>query len=272
VVVVHLEGYAAARLALRYSHGARCVLVLHGRGTGGLDEHSAADLSIVLNDAARAALENDGVPDHRLRSMVPSIDRALFRPDGRPEVSAPTLGYVGRLEGTKGAFDLPAVVRGLADLDARLECVGSALDTAASESTAFAGLPIELTGELPAGEVAARMRGWSVLVLPSYTEGMPLVALEALCSGVPVVAVEGVLPQTLATKRGVWVGPREGLTDRVRAALNSDRTVDADWIPGHEQGGAAWDDVFDALPAWRPRPRPSARPLAGRLGRLLLRR
>ena len=55
---------------------------------------------------------------------------------------------------------------------------------------------------------------------------------------------------------------------RVRAALTSGATPDAAWIPDHRQGGATWDAIYDALPRWRPRPTPSARPLVGRFKRL----
>lgn len=270
IVVVHLEGYAAARLCLRYARGARCVLVLHGRGTGSVEEHDAADVSVVLNDDARATLRERGVPGDRLLAMIPSIDRGTFHSRREARPAEPVLGYVGRLEESKGAFELPAIVRSLADRGVSLECVGSTPRPADAQRVAaeFAGIPVRFCGELAPIDVAARMRGWGALVLPSYTEGMPLAALEALSSGIPVVAVAGVLPHILANRDGVWVGSRDTLADRTRAALAARQTPEAGWIPDHEQGGRTWDAVYDALPSWRPRSRPSARPLLGRLRRL----
>jgi glycosyltransferase involved in cell wall biosynthesis len=237
-----------------------------------VEEHEAADLSVVLNDDARHTLITRGVADSRLLAMVPSIDRALFRPGSGTPADGIVLGYVGRLEASKGAFELPGIVRELADLGARLECVGSLAGPAdaARAQAAFSGIPVELAGELSPAEVAARMKGWSALVLPSYTEGMPLVALEALSTGIPVVAVDGVLPHTLASRRGVWSGTRESLAARTRSAVASHVEPDAAWIPDHRQGGESWEAVSLALPAWRPRPRPSARPLLGRLKRFRL--
>jgi glycosyltransferase involved in cell wall biosynthesis len=270
IVVVHLEGYAAARLSLRAAHGARCVLVLHGRGTGSVQEHDAADVSVVLNDDARNTLRSRGVPDARLLAMTPSVDRETFHPRLEPPRAETVLGYVGRLEESKGAFELPGIVRSLADLGVRLECVGTTPRPADARraAVAFDGIPVELCGELPPAEVAARMRSWAALVLPSYTEGMPLVALEALSSGIPVVAVEGVLPETLASRQGVWVGSRATLADRTRAALASPHVPDSGWIPDHREGGATWDAIYEALPRWRPRFIPSARPFVGRFKRL----
>jgi glycosyltransferase involved in cell wall biosynthesis len=259
VVVVHLEAYAAARLALRAAHGARCVLVLHGRGTGDAVDHRASDAVIALHDDVVEHLRAAHVP---VRQVIPSVDRGTFRTE--PRSRSGTIGYVGRIEESKGAYELPGVLGQLADLKLRLELVGSAVGRPVP---AAALTELSLLGELAPAAVASKMRQWDVLVVPSYTEGMPLVVLEALCSGLPVVAVEGVLPGSLARRQGVVTVPRPELAAGVRVALQSSGT-DSSWIPDHDDGGRVWDEVYDALPAWRARPRPSARPLLGRLRRL----
>ena len=107
VVVVHLEGYAAAHLSLRYAHDARCVLVLHGRGTGSTQEHSAADVSVVINDEARDTLAARGVPTERLIAMVPSINRDQFRPRRcRVDADAPGPGLCRSPRGHEGGVQL----------------------------------------------------------------------------------------------------------------------------------------------------------------------
>ena len=47
---------------------------------------------------------------------------------------------------------------------------------------------IEFLGELSHGRIAELLRETSVLVLPSFIEGLPTVCLEALACGIPVVA------------------------------------------------------------------------------------
>jgi len=271
IVVVHLEGYAAARLAIRYAARSRVVLVLHGRGTGSLAEHAAVDHTVVLHDGVRSALLEGGVPPERLTQLVPSVDRDLFRPapEGSTHRDSVRLGYVGRLEPTKGVFELPSVLSGVSDLRPELECIGTPptpRDELAARA-AFAGSEFTLLGELAPTAVAARMRDWDALLLPSYTEGCPLVVLEALSSQTPVVAVDGVLPGSLASREGVYEGPRDGMVATLRRAIAGGAPAEPTWVPTHADGGRHWDDLYASLPSWTLRERPSARPLAGRLRR-----
>ena len=239
VVVVHLEGYAAARLCLRYARGARCVLALHGRGTGSMEEHDAADVSVVLNDDARATLRERGVPatapgddpQHRPRNVPLPSGSAGRR--ARARLRRKAGGEQGRVRAARHRAQ-PGRPRRQPGVRGEHASTGRRGNGVAAE---FAGIPVRFCGELPPIDVAARMRGWGALVLPSYTEGMPLVALEALSSGIPVVAVAGVLPHILANHDGVWVGSRDTLADRTRAALAAGQTPRPAWIPDHEQGG-----------------------------------
>lgn len=271
IVVVHMEAYAAARLALRAAHRARCVLVLHGRGIGARQDHAAVDRVVVLHDESLKELVQSGLGGDSLIKVIPSVDRALFRPADRTKGHPIVLGYVGRLEESKGAFDLAPPLRQLKDLPVRLECIGSAPSAMERRraASAFSGLPATLLGEKPPREVAARMRAWDALLLPSYTEGFSLVALEALSSGTPVVAVEGVLPLTVAAKPGVVTVPRNDFAGGIRTALNV--TIPergSDWIPDHADAARVWDQLYELLPEWRPRLMPSARPLLGRVRRV----
>jgi glycosyltransferase involved in cell wall biosynthesis len=278
VVVVHQEGYAAGRLTMRYAHHARCVYVMHGRGASSLPVHEAADYSVVLNDDARDEMRAMGVPDSRVRQVVPSIDRTLFGPPGRSadlglgreQGREQVVGCLGRIDPGKGIFELPDILRALADLDVRLELVGSPTDEAVARRVdeAFAGLPVDVLGELSPEQVSARMKVWTAMVMPSYAEGMPISALEALSSGVQLVGVTGVIPRSMAQRRGALVGPRESLAERVREALTQPQETETDWIPDHSDGARTWEEIYAALPSWRPRFRPSARPLVGRLTRM----
>lgn len=270
VCVVHLNDYPAARLAQRAAHRATVVLVLHGRGVGRADDHLAhADLVVALRSDAIEELRRLGVDERRLALVRPSVDRgSLAAPDGRPPTAV--LGFVGRLEPSKGVLELPPALAALGG-EATVELVGAhtaehrAAVEAAADAAGVRGR-IEILGELPAREVAARMRRWRALALPSHTEGHPLVALEALAAGLPVAAVGGVLPPELAERPGVHVGPRKRFHETLAAALAAAPAPDP-WVLGHKQGGEAWDALLDGLPAWTPRPRVRAS-RAGRVRRL----
>src|SRR5262249_34646256 len=82
---------------------------------------------------------------------------------------------------------------------------------------------VVFTGEVPQAELAARMRGAKVFVLPSYSEGLPRVIVEAMVAGLPVIASRvGGIPEIL--QEGVHgfltqPGDEPMLADRLRWTL-----------------------------------------------------
>lgn len=269
-VVVHLNDYAAARLSLRASWNARRAIVFHGKSVGRVDQHvRTADALVVLNEESARALTQHGIPDYVIHQVVPSIDRGLFRYGSGPRRATPLrIGFVGRLEETKGIYSLPAVLRAISNRPVQLECIGPVAPRQRERIAAeFQDTPVRLLGHQPPEVVSERMREWNVLALPSYTEGMPLVALEALSSGLPIAGVDGVLPEALTRRKGVFTAPRVNFAQAVEQALANGPVTDADWIPDHAEGGSAWDSIYDTLPAWTPSPRLSRRPWAGRVRR-----
>lgn len=100
--------------------------------------------------------------------------------------------------------------------------------------------------------------------------------LEACACGVPVAAVAGVMSPDVEARRGVWSAPRGEFAElTVRALRHAPPVVpESEWIPTHQQGGAAWDDVIDRLLPWHRRDLPPRRSIArwrrfrGRLGPL----
>lgn len=290
VCVIHLNDYAAARLAQRAARRSRVVIVFHGRGLGTFDEHlNAADRLVVLREDAAEQLRAQGAPFERVAVLPPSVDRARFFPgaDIRNAGSPVRLGFVGRLERSKGVLEIPPLLASLQreGIDARAELVGPAdaeQRAQLGEAGARAGVNdrIELVGSLPGAALARRMRQWRLFLLPSYTEGHPLVALEACACRLPVAAVEGVLPAELEARPCVDVAPREGYADLVLRLLGEERPPPADWLRSHHAAAAEWDALLAGLPAWRARAGPAASRLRRarrlrpprRLARALLRR
>lgn len=273
VCVIHLNDYAAARLAQRAAHRSRVVIVFHGRGLGRFDEHlAAADRLVVLRADAAEQLRAWGAPPERVVVLPPSVDRTRFfpGPDTSPGDGPVCLGFVGRLERSKGVLEVPPLLARLAGegVDARAELIGPAdLDQRAEldEAAAHAGVQkrIEVLGPLPGGQLAERMREWRLFLLPSHTEGHPLVALEACASRLPVAAVEGVLPAELEARLCIGVAPRERYAELVGRLLREGRPPADDWVRDHHAAAREWDALVDGLGPWRPR----ARPAISRLGR-----
>ncbi len=165
--VIHLNDYRAARLVQQAAARTRVVLVFHGRGLRGWEE--ADRLAVLHSDAAEAI----GAPAERISILTPSVDRERFAPAAELPAGPPVLGFVGRLERSKGFFELPGVLAHLPE--ARVELVGPpageprALLAAARE----AGVEdrLELVGELEPDALAARLRTWRAMLLPSCPRG-----------------------------------------------------------------------------------------------------
>lgn len=101
-----------------------------------------------------------------------------FQPPAAREPGRPRLLYVGKLSQAKG---VPWLLDAVEGLDLELTLVGGGED----ELRARAGS--RAVGVIGAEELAAAFRRADVFVLPSLSEGLPLVVLEALGAGCRVV-------------------------------------------------------------------------------------
>ncbi len=140
-----------------------------------------------------------------------------------------TIGYVGRLSEEKGAKNLIEVIRKLRHQDLRFLIIGEgALE---QEFRALAGEDglagkIELLGWVPNKELPSHLNDMQLLVLPSYTEGLPNVLLEAMACGTPVLATPvGSVPDILEDGVNGFLlrsNSPEGIADSVLLALDRD--------------------------------------------------
>ncbi len=130
----------------------------------------------------RAACIGNGVDPDELERLA-AIDAPVLLPTAKP-----LLLYVGRLEPEKGLLDLLKAFASLKD-QAHLALIGAGPQEAElraavgrlglSENVSFTGY---LENPLPL------IRQATLLTLPSYTEGTPLVVLEAMALGTAVIA------------------------------------------------------------------------------------
>jgi glycosyltransferase involved in cell wall biosynthesis len=137
--------------------------------------------------------------------IPPGVDPALYQPADQSDGGQFTVGFVGRLVPEKGVDDL---VRACATLAApwRLVVVGEGPQRTALEQV-VRGLGIadrvDFTGALPSTDVPAKLRTFSVLVLPSRTlrnwrEQFGRVLMEAMACAVPVVGSDsGEIPRVI---------------------------------------------------------------------------
>jgi glycosyltransferase involved in cell wall biosynthesis len=164
-----------------------------------------ADFLIALSDQIKQELQERGFPRKRILRISNSVDTALFCPAPHtPHNSPPIISYIGRLKKEKGVEVLLQALHRLQGTTPRLQAV---IVGDGEQRTCLQALAVEyklsdqvtFTGELPgASSVIPYYQQSQAIVMPSYSEGMPLVLLEAMACGVPVIASRvGGIPDVL---------------------------------------------------------------------------
>lgn len=157
---------------------------------------SKADGAIFVSEALRNAyLTNSKLPtivanESRVR-RAQLLDRASLADAQRTaNARSPSIVYVGRLTPEKG---LPVLIRALSIADGvDLTVIGSGPEQSRLEAL-IGGLGITARVRFLGGcswgnGLLDLVRQHQALVLPSFTEGLPLVLVEAMSQGVPVIA------------------------------------------------------------------------------------
>ena len=116
------------------------------------------------------------------------------------------VGYIGRLSEEKGILNLvhaiPEVLSKRNDVTFLIVGEGSLEDTVGTyvDAHALSG-KVSLTGWIPHNELPDCFARLKLLVVPSYTEGLPAVIIEAMACGTPVLATPvGAVPDVLKDK------------------------------------------------------------------------
>jgi glycosyltransferase involved in cell wall biosynthesis len=165
--------------------------------------HNRATLNLCTSVAMMEQLQQHGIG--RVALWPGGVDTTRFHPDrgseamrarltgGHPE--SPLLVYVGRLSAEKDIERLKPILEGLPG--ARLALIGDGPNRKALEEH-FAGLPVYMAGFLRGEELAAAYASSDVFVMPSRTETLGLVVLEAMSSGLAVVGARaGGVPEMI---------------------------------------------------------------------------
>jgi glycosyltransferase involved in cell wall biosynthesis len=192
--------------------------------------HALAELNLVPSRSTRDDLVAHGFritglwrggvdPEHfhpRKRSLAMRERLAGGRFD------RPLLLYVGRLAAEKNLASLAPVLAELPGV--QLAFVGDGPERARLER-AYQGLPVKFVGFLSGEELAAAYASGDVFVMPSTTETLGFVALEAMASGLPVVAADagGVRDLVRHEETGFLYDPAEskGALEPIRRLLGS---------------------------------------------------
>ena len=265
------DGWAAVRLARRA--GLPVVVQVHGSDVKLLDQFptrrrrtaealTGADGVIAVSRDLRDRVVGLGVPADRVTVIYDGVDPQVFHPGDQTSAraaanlpggwpAAPVLLFVGNLVAVKG---IDVLLRALASLDsqARLVVVG-----AGPERDPLARLAGELgvadrvtfLGSLPQAVLPDWYRAADLFVLPSRSEGVPNVLLEASACGTPWVATRvGGIPEMPghASRRLVPPDNPEALATAIADALAAGRPDPAD-LPSPKSRTAAVDELEATL-------------------------
>ncbi len=198
--------------------------------------HRRAHLNLCTSTAMIEDLESHGI-DH-LALWERAVDAGTFRPGmgsvemrsrltgGNPE--SPLLLYVGRLSAEKEIVRLKELFPAVPGM--RLAIVGDG-PLRAELKRQFEGTATVFTGYMQGAELASAYASADMFVLPSRTETLGLVLLEAMAAGCPVVACRaGGVPD--AVEHGVTgflfdPNDDESFAATVKQAYNSNGRLDA---------------------------------------------
>eukprot|EP01024_Parvocaulis_polyphysoides_P067884 TRINITY_DN8196_c1_g2_i1.p1 TRINITY_DN8196_c1_g2~~TRINITY_DN8196_c1_g2_i1.p1 ORF type:complete len:486 (+),score=63.09 TRINITY_DN8196_c1_g2_i1:36-1493(+) len=157
---------------------------------------SMADLTLVTSLAMKKELAKNKCRAKKIEVWQRGVDTQEFNPkyrcqemrnkmtDGYPE--APLLVYVGRLGAEKNLAALSKVLDAIPN--ARLALVGDGPVREELEKH-FERYPVKFMGLLKGEELSKAYASADIFMMPSESETLGFVVLEAMASGVPVVAV-----------------------------------------------------------------------------------
>jgi len=160
--------------------------------------HSFADLTLCTSPQLKDSMLNLGIKEQLLDVWQKGINAERFSPSykstemrarlsgGHPE--SPLIMYVGRLGPEKKLERLKKVLD--ENPGVRMALVGRgppAHEVALKEL--FKDYPVVFTGQIVGDELSQAFASADVFVMPSDSETLGFVVLEAMASGVPVVAV-----------------------------------------------------------------------------------
>eukprot|EP00276_Gloeochaete_wittrockiana_P006534 CAMPEP_0184646834 /NCGR_PEP_ID=MMETSP0308-20130426/3626_1 /TAXON_ID=38269 /ORGANISM="Gloeochaete witrockiana, Strain SAG 46.84" /LENGTH=425 /DNA_ID=CAMNT_0027077249 /DNA_START=578 /DNA_END=1855 /DNA_ORIENTATION=+ len=159
--------------------------------------HNLADRTLVTSESMHSELTQEGV--HRVHVWQHGIDTDRFHPSydskemrarlagGAEHAHKPLLVHVGRLGAEKNLQHLRPILERLETKDVRLGVVGAGPYRDKIESS-LEGTEAVFTGLLQGDELSQAYASADIFVMPSETETLGFVVLEAMASGTAVVA------------------------------------------------------------------------------------
>jgi glycosyltransferase involved in cell wall biosynthesis len=190
-----------------------------------------SDRIIARSEEMKSILEKLGCPGKKIVVISAGVDTSLFHPidknKARADIGLPVdkhiVMYVGRLHEMKGVNDIYACAERMSEI--LFVMVGDGAIKTNVGNCIFAGakkydeIPAWMSGAKKYDEIPAWMSAADIMVLPSYSEGLPNVVMEALSCGTPAIVTDvGGCPEVVRdgeTGFVVPVGDVDALVERI---------------------------------------------------------
>lgn len=182
-----------------------------------------ADIFRAVSDSTKEQL-NKWQPNYKVHQFVAWTDIEVFEVVGKKRENKffPIVVYAGVIIERKGIIDLVNAFKTVVNhySNAKLWLIGKEEDANYTQQikNRIKDLQLEknikFLGKLTQQELAEKMSEAGIFVLPSYSEGLPRVIIEAMAVGLPVIAtnVSGI-PQVVKEKEtGFLISPKDEIT------------------------------------------------------------
>jgi glycosyltransferase involved in cell wall biosynthesis len=271
---VYPDGWAAVRLARQAglpvvlkAHGSDVLLsaAYRGRSRRTVEAMQRADATIAVSRDLAERIGAVGVPAKRIRVVYDGVNLAQFHPGSKEEARSKLgLGlqermavFIGNLLPVKGVDVLIQACAHLSRQGVNFVCclIGDGpLRLPLEKQVRENGLSerVRLVGPMPHATLPDWYRAADVFVLPSRSEGVPCVLLEALACGTPFVASRvGGIPEIagLGPSRLVASGNVEELAQAMAEQLL--RVQNTSVGPGlqrsHEDAASEMSELFEQV-------------------------
>jgi glycogen(starch) synthase len=148
---------------------------------------SASDKIISVSGSdTKFLVDNYKINPTKIVTIPNAVETAKFSMTEQHNPKVAT--FIGRLVPWKGTAQMPIIFKKLIKKNIHVRVVGDGPDMNFLKKNSDKS--VEFTGKLPKKEIPNILKNTSVLILPSFLEGLPTVCLEAMASGVPSVAYD----------------------------------------------------------------------------------
>jgi len=152
---------------------------------------------------SESIVDERGLRKHKDKIMVGYehfLDFGKFKEAVEFSKREKVVGYIGALSEAKGILNLVQAISKVLLMDGEVKflIIGSGSLSISTRVFANASDGVEFLGWIPHDKLPEYLNRLQLLVLPSYTEGLPNIVIEAMACGVPVLATSvGAVPDII---------------------------------------------------------------------------